>query len=216
MTNMSWDVGLPPESLSRIQAGVLATRYRGRRLLKSPFDLVLYMQLIDSLAPRTVIEIGAKEGGSALWFADQLSLRGIAPQIVAVDLEPPSDFEDPRIRFVQGDANDLANCLAASDLRVLPRPWLVVEDSAHLYAPCLAVLEFFDEWLERGDYIVIEDGVIRDLPDPVYDRFENGPNRAVAAFLKENAGHYEISRALCDFYGPNVTYNPNGWLRKMA
>jgi cephalosporin hydroxylase len=38
----------------------------------------------------------------------------------------------------------------------------------------------------------------------------------VEQFLQARAGAYEIDRALCDFYGENVTYNPNAWLRRTA
>ena len=71
---------IPPALLESIQQGVMASRYRGREFLKSPFDVVLYLQLIDRLRPRTVIEIGTKEGGSALWFADTLAATGSRPR----------------------------------------------------------------------------------------------------------------------------------------
>ena len=38
--------------LHGIQRGTLATRYRGRALLKSPFDLALYCLLYTSPSPR--------------------------------------------------------------------------------------------------------------------------------------------------------------------
>jgi cephalosporin hydroxylase len=36
----------------------------------------------------------------------------------------------------------------------------------------------------------------------------------VAAFLDDTGDRYRIDEALCDFYGRNVTYAPNGWLRR--
>ena len=47
-------------------------RYRGLELVKNPLDLALYSLLLEHGRPRTVIEIGSKAGGSALWFADLL------------------------------------------------------------------------------------------------------------------------------------------------
>lgn len=212
----AFEVGLPPAALSAIQAGVMATRYRGRGLLKSPFDLVLYMQLLERLRPATLIEIGSKHGGSALWFADTMAALGLAPRIISIDLEPPNDLTDPRIDFRCGDANDLSSALSADELRALPKPWLVTEDSAHTFGACLAILRFFDDWLSPGDYIIIEDGIVADLPGALYASFEDGPNRAVARFLEERGAAYEIDASLCDFYGRNVTYNPNGWLRRVG
>jgi cephalosporin hydroxylase len=78
------------------------------------------------------------------------------------------------------------------------------------------VLEFFHDHLTPGDYIVIEDGVVANLPGEAFARYRNGPNRAVARFLSMNQRSYEIDESLCDRYGYNVTFCPNGWLRRTA
>ena len=33
-------------------------------------------------------------------------------------------------------------------------------------------------------------------------------------FPAEYSSEYESDRSLCDYYGLNVTYNPNSWLRR--
>lgn len=205
----------PKPFLARLQDGVMRTQYRQVTMYKSPFDLVLYLQLIGRLRPRTVIEIGARFGGSALWFADTLTAHGIAPRIVSIDIKPAAEFSDPRILFLQGDALDLGKCLTDAVLKDLPHPWLVVEDSAHFFETTLATLHFFHPHLRKRDYIVVEDGVLADLPQEVYGQFQNGPNRAVAEFLSTHGEHYAVDRQLCNFYGRNITYNPNGWLRRV-
>jgi cephalosporin hydroxylase len=199
--------------LARIQSGVLRTTYHKRAFLKSPFDVVLYLHLLDRLRPRTVIEIGSKHGASALWFADVLSALGVDGRVISVDLEPPVDLADSRILFLRGNAASLEKVLSDEMLAALPRPWLVTEDSAHTFSVCLAALEFFDKHLKPGDYIVIEDGIVNDLPGETYKSFRDGPNRAVATFLSER-DDYMIDAELCDHFGYNVTYNPNGWLRR--
>jgi cephalosporin hydroxylase len=210
----SFRPALEPAVLSRIQRGVMRTTYRGRRLYKCPFDLVLYEDLVGRLRPATILEIGTKDGGSAMWFADRQRAAGIAPCVVTVDLHAPEPLEDPGVRFVQGDALALRRALPADLLAGLPRPWLVVEDSAHLVEVCLAVLAFFDGHLRAGEYVVVEDGVLADLPEPVYREFEDGPNRAVKRFLEEQGDRYAIDAELCDRYGHNVTWAPNAWLRR--
>jgi cephalosporin hydroxylase len=207
-----FETALPPELLRSIQSGSLRTRYRGVRFLKSPFDIVLYLQLLDRLRPATIIEIGTQRGGSALWFADMLSVHGMTGRVISVDIHSNPDIRDPRITFLQGDANDLSGPLPAELLLGLAHPWLVVEDSAHLYEPCIAVLRYFHRFLQSGDYCVMEDGIVAHLPDPAYRRYHNGPNRAVADFLAEHAECYSVDAGLCDFFGRNVTYNPSGWL----
>lgn len=199
-----------------MQHGVLRSVYRDVRFLKSPFDIGLYLQLLSRLRPQTVIEIGCRFGGSALWFADMMTAHRIVdPQVVSVDIDPQVSFEDPRIRVLTGDAAQLEACLTPELLASCPRPWLVVEDSSHFYQHTAAVLDYFHLLLAEGDYIVVEDGVVYHLNGDHYQQYENGPNRAVADFLARNGSHYLIDTDLCDFYGRNVTYNPNGWLRRL-
>lgn len=214
MPMRSFESVVPSELWSTIQRGTLQTRYRGRLFLKSPFDAILYLQLIQQLRPRTIIEIGSKEGGSALWFADMLMLHGIEARVLTIDRQTP-ELVDPRITLLQGDANDLHAVLPDSLLRTLPHPFLISEDSAHTLETSLAVLHFFDRHLLTGDRIVIEDGVVDFLPESLYCQYENGPNRAVADFLKNSGDRYAIDHAFCDYFGTNVTYNPNGWLRRV-
>jgi cephalosporin hydroxylase/glycosyltransferase involved in cell wall biosynthesis len=206
---------LPGPLLDRMQDGVMRTLYRGVPFLKSPLDIGLYMQLFSRLRPRTVIEIGCRFGGSALWFADMMTNHGVSePRVISVDTQPLAEYDDRRIQIVPGDAATLVVCLTQQLLEQCPRPWLVVEDSSHMFKHTEAVLEFFHSWLEPGDYIVIEDRVVTHLSGEQYGRYENGPNRAVSAFLAREGAHYRVDTDLCDFYGKNVTYNPNGWLRR--
>jgi len=59
----------------------------------------------------------------------------------------------------------------------------------------------------------VEDGVVSQLFG-AFSRYNDGPNRAVAQFLERYPEAYDIDTELCDFYGHNVTFNPNGWLRR--
>lgn len=211
---LEWRSNLTGDTLSGIQAGTLATCYKGAGFLKSPFDIALYLQLLQRLRPGAVIEVGTFQGGSALWFADMMGILGLSPSVVSIDIAANVGFVDSRIQFITGDALHLGDVMQAAVLERLPRPWLVVEDSAHIYETSRAVLDFFHLHLASGDYIVVEDGVVKFLPEPHYRAYQDGPNRALEGFLAANPGAYEIDRGLCDFYGTNVTYNPNGWLRR--
>lgn len=90
-----------------------------------------------------------------------------------------------------------------------------MDDSAHTIEVSLAVLRFFEPYPQERDYIVIEDGVLRGLTDDHYLKCQDGPLRAIEAFLSERRDAYEIDTALCDFYGFNATCNPNEWLNKL-
>ena len=62
--------------LEGIDKGHHKIKYRGVNCIKSPFDYVLYQMIISQIKPDLIIEIGANEGGSALYMADLLALNG--------------------------------------------------------------------------------------------------------------------------------------------
>src|ERR1700753_4277048 len=93
---------IPYDLLMAIQQGTMAYRYKGRPLLKNPFDLALYPLLLADAGPRTLIEIGSCQGGSAVWFADQAALLGWELQVHSVDVAPPAGVDDPRVHFHRG------------------------------------------------------------------------------------------------------------------
>lgn len=205
----------PEKMLSRIQRGVMSSEYRGVPFFKSPFDIGIYLQLLSNLKPQTIIEIGTKNGGSALWFADMLDAANIEnPSVISIDIKPAVKFSDRRITFLQGDAADLSAVLPVDFLQQLSRPFLVIEDSSHYYQHTIACLNFFHPFLRSGDYIVVEDGVVAQMPESQYRQYDDGPSRAIADFISTHDTEYIIDTALCDHYGYNLTYNPNGYLKK--
>jgi cephalosporin hydroxylase len=201
---------IPYDLLMKIQHGAMNYRYRGVPMLKNPFDLALYAMLLERLQPATLIEIGTHAGGSALWFADQRP----GMQVWSIDLQTPEAVSHPAVRFFRGDAHRLGEVLTPDRMASLARPLLVVEDSSHLAGTTAAVLDFFDPWLRPGEYIVIEDGILTAMR--AGDTYQGGPLRAIHDFLARSGGRYEIDRALCDYYGRNVTWNVDGYLRRVS
>lgn len=197
--------------LRKYQDGVMKHRYRGIECLRSPIDMAIQARAIWDLKPRTIIEIGSHQGGSALWMADMLDNYGFRTGLYSIDITPP-DLRDDRITFIQGDVMNLGPAFKAHDLANAPRPWFVLEDSAHTYECCLAALEFLTPRLQAADLLVMEDGLLVELG--VGDNYNGGPNRAIAEFMAAQPGVFEVDQALCDMFGPNATYAPNGYLRK--
>jgi cephalosporin hydroxylase len=201
---------IPYELLMKIQQGAMAYRYHGIPLLKNPFDLALYPLLLDRVKPRTLIEIGSHAGGSALWFADQLP----GMRVLSIDLQPPSGISHPAVTFLKGDARDLAGVITREAMQALERPLLVVEDSSHLSGTTAAVLDFFDPWLRPGEFMVVEDGILTAMR--AAETYDGGPLRAIHEFLARTCPRYEIDRSLCDYFGTNVTWNVDGYLRRVS
>lgn len=208
----SWHTSLPRPTLLGLQKSLHNYQYRGIPLLKNPFDLALYPMLLWQIKPRTVIEIGSKSGGSGLWLGDLLTSFGIEGHVYSVDIVKVETVSHRRVTFLEGDGRALGETLRQDFLQRLPRPWLVIEDADHAYETSSAVLKFFDPWLQPQEYIVVEDGIISDLSE-IAD-CNSGPHRALKEFLAQHRGEYDIDGDYCDFFGYNLTWCTNGFLRK--
>lgn len=189
-----------------------ARAYKGLILLKPATDLVLYSNLIWELRPRTIIEFGSLQGGSALWFADQLEVLCGHGEVHSFELyhrciSPRAAH--PRLQFHRADLRDLASVAAAMPAR-LPHPWLVIDD-AHENLDQL--VPYVAGHMRPGDYFVIED-VFCYHPERV------GPARAAFGAdllvpVLDRLG-FLVDTKYTDAFGLNVTASPNGWLRKGA
>jgi len=187
--------------------------YRGVPMLKNPFDLAIYPLLLTQTRPQTLIEIGSYRGGSAMWFADIAASLGVPMRVLSVDIVKVYDLTHPSVTFFEGNAEDLAAILTDDVLAALPRPLIVIDDSDHQFRTCLSVLTFFDRWLAPGEYIVVEDGILSDMQ--VADYYDGGPVRAISKFLSTKQDRYMIDRTYCDYFGHNVTWNIDGYLRRL-
>lgn len=204
---------LPLRNLQTIQDGTLSFHYRGIPCLKNPFDLAIYTLLLWEMKPAAIIELGSAQGGSALWFASQAEAMGINTLVYSFDINPVEGVSHDKVTFGYGDIQNLSLSLSDDFLASLQRPLLVVEDGPHTYDACLSALKFFDAHLSAGDYMVIEDGIVDELG---YTEYRSGPRRAIHQFLAEKPGRYEIDRRLCDYFGQNVTWNTDGYIRRVG
>ena len=134
-------------------------------------------------------------------------------KIFSVDINPVTDLVDPRITFGHCDASDPAIYIDIADVKALPKPLLVIDDASHMANHVLNVLRFVDQALEPGDYLIVEDGILNELGWE--KEYEGGPLAALKTFLAETGNRYEIDRERCDIYGHNVTWNPEGYLKRV-
>ena len=203
---------IPLGVILNLQHGIMSYQYRGIDCFKCPFDFALYQLLLWRERPRTIIEIGTWKGGSALWLADLLTTFEIDGHIHSFDIADPPAWSNKRITFHKADAHMIGEAAPASWVGELPRPLLVIEDAGHMASITSAVLNHFAPLLRSGEYMIVEDTVIHDMhADHLYD---GGPRRALVEFLRGNKD-YMIDRSYCDFYGENVTWNVNGYLRRI-
>lgn len=208
----SWHCAMPPDALDSIQNALHNYSYKGTPMLKNPFDHAIYPLVLSKLRPRTIIEIGSKEGGSALWFGDLCDSLGLDCRIHSIDIVRVATVKHKRVTFHEADGRNLASYLTDKFLAKLPRPWLVIEDADHSYETSMAVLNFFEDKLESGDLLVMEDGIITDLSR--LPEGTSGPHRALRKFLQRNFAEYEIASEWCDYFGYNYTWCTNGFVRR--
>jgi cephalosporin hydroxylase len=208
-----YSTSIPREFLLVLQKRLHNYSYKGVPMLKNPFDLAIYTQLLWNLKPASIVEIGSKSGGSALWFAHQVDVFGFDCRIFSIDIVKVEDVSHPRITFLKGDGNSLDSC-SELDWRTLAHPWLVIDDANHEANTCLKISQFFDPLLRSGDYYVIEDGIISDLQPDTFPNACSGPHVAIRALLGMRPVRYQIDRRYCDLFGYNATWCTNGFLRR--
>ncbi|MDJ0945464.1 MAG: CmcI family methyltransferase [Kiloniellales bacterium] len=188
---------IDPHDMSLSQGAWDSLRWRGLPLFKTVYDFAIYPMLIWELQPKTIIELGSGSGASALWMADLLQAFGFAGKVVSVDIKRP-EVTHPRVRFLRGDCERIAEVLPVMELIGLGHPWLVVED-AHVNV--LGVLRHLHPQLRHGDYLVVEDSSIK--------------SQALARFLAETPGAYKVDTRYTDFFGQNATASFDSIFRRV-
>jgi cephalosporin hydroxylase len=197
--------------LKDIYTGHYLVTYKSVPAIRCPFDYVLYQMLITEIKPDLVIEIGTHKGGSSLYLADLLELNG-SGELHTVDLpgnkEDPLLHSHPRLKvFKKGYSGyDTGNLSGYKKI-------MVIEDGSHTYEDVLATLEKFSPFVSPGSYFIVEDGIITELG--MEKQYHGGPQKAIREFLKKNS-HFITDRKYCDFFGPNATFNVNGYLKKLS
>jgi cephalosporin hydroxylase len=197
-------------NLEKIVNGHHRVTYRGIKMIKNPFDYLLYQMIINEVKPDLIIEVGTNHGGTALYMSDMLDLIGKG-EIHTIDVtEYPMDervINNKRIkRFLGGyQAYDLKNCEGYEKI-------LVIDDGSHLYEHTLEILQKFQDVVTPDSYFIVEDGALIHIG--LTKDYGGGPVRAIEEFLQTN-DNYIIDRNWCDFFGKNATFNTNGFLKKV-
>jgi cephalosporin hydroxylase len=173
--------------------------WRGLRLLKDPFTLAQYSFLLTTLRPRTILEFGTFQGGSALWMADILTAVSCPCDIHTYDIDIQSvGCRDPRVQIHQADIQRLDQFITPEFIASLVHPILVIEDC---HVNVAGILGTFAHYLTANDYLIIEDT-------------DKAKHDVLAAFFQSQPTAFLVDTWLCDMFGYNVGWNWNSFLVK--
>lgn len=186
------------------------TYFEGVPLMKCPFDLWVYQELIFDLRPTLIIETGTAFGGSALFFARQLEKLG-AGSVVTIDIQAAAQLpRHPRITYVPGSSVAPAIVQLVSQRARQYERVMVVLDSDHSAEHVTAELEAYAPLVTTGQFLVVEDTNIGGHPVLVDWQGGPGPHAAVEAFL---ARYPDFQRnVVAERY--LLTMHPGGWLQR--
>lgn len=214
--------------------------WMGRPIIQYPQDIVALQELIWSVKPDLVIEMGIAHGGSLILNASVLALLDYADAVesgASLDPARPSrrvlgvdiDIREQnraaieahpmsgRIDMIQGssveeDVISQVQAYAASYDTVL-----VILDSNHTHDHVLAELNAYAHLATVGSYCIVFDTVIEDSPeellaDRLWSKGDN-PKTAVWMFLKDHP-EFEIDKAIENKL--LITVAPDGFLKRIA
>ena len=80
-------------------------RWKGYPMYKTTYDFALYPMIIQELKPKTIVEFGTAEGGSAFWMSDLCDIFGLKDTMVySVDINKVILRNTDRVKFFRGDS----------------------------------------------------------------------------------------------------------------
>ena len=167
-------------------------KWKDLTLMKDPMTLSIYLQLIQNLKPKTIVEFGTYDGGSALWMYDMCRALDLKTKIITVDI---IDFKFPHkeIEFLHQDVHNFK----IEDLKDIESPLLVIEDC---HENTLNLLNMFGTIMKKGDFFIIED-TIDPLKYPIL--------KSVDKQIFKNNNYYS------DFWGHNNSWNYDSFLERL-
>lgn len=179
-------------------------------MVKTVTDLDRYRHLLAQIEPAWIIELGTYNGKSARWFADTAKC-----QVVSVDTHPqvdPDTLDHPDVTWMRGNSTDPQVVRLIRALVDTEAPVMVVADSDHSAAHVYAELEAYAPMVTPGSYMVVEDGIVRWLPEQLPHYQDSSPLDAIENWLREHSD-WVPDMTLEDMYP--TTQHPMGWLQRI-
>lgn len=201
----------------------------GRPIIQLPEDVVRLQELVFRLRPDVVVETGVAHGGSLVLYASVCEALDHG-RVIGVDIEVRPENRlaieshplAGRITLVDGDSIAGATFARVKEAVGSAQRVLVVLDSKHTKEHVLQELRLYGTLVPPGSYVVVADGIMRDLtgaPRSADDWSWNNPRAAVDEFLAET-DEFVSEEPAPPFDESNVrssvSYFSGGWLRRVS
>jgi cephalosporin hydroxylase len=194
----------------------------GLPIIQLPTDIVAMQEVIWNAAPDLIIETGVARGGSLILSASVLQLLGRG-RVLGIDIDIREHNREAieahplaaRITLLEGSSLDDSIVTTATEHARRAERVMVVLDSNHTHEHVLAELDAYSPLVSVGQYLVVCDTVVEDLPPQDHRPRPWGPGdnpaTALDQFLGEHAGFERdptIHRKLL------ISSSPGGYLRR--
>jgi cephalosporin hydroxylase len=181
----------------------------GHRILKCPFDIWTYQELIWETKPDLIVECGTRYGGGALYLASLLDLRGGPGTVLTIDITAMKNRPiHPRIQYVMGSTLD-AGIVAKVRAAAAGKRTMVILDSDHSATQVAAELKIYPEFVTPGCYLIIDD---TDMGGhPVLPEHGPGPTEALDEWYPTQTD-FVIDPSRERFM---LSLNPRGYLKRI-
>jgi cephalosporin hydroxylase len=181
----------------------------GRPVWQNVLDLWTIQETLAELRPSLLVECGTHRGGSALFYAHLFDLMDHG-RVVTIDVVPAGDLAHPRVEQIVGSSlADEVVTRARAAAAVTDGPVMVILDSDHAQRHVRAELERYAPLVTADSFLLVQDGIIDELP--AFREARPGPRPAIADFLRhhpEFVAEAERSRRFL------ISHHPGGWLRR--
>ena len=201
----------------------------GCPIIQLPEDVCpAHQELIFQVQPDVIVETGIAHGGSLIFYASLCHAMGKS-RVIGVDVEIREHnlkrLEQHALKkyvtLIEGDsvAESITQKVKSQidpDDKVM-----VILDSNHTYQHVMNELHAYADMVTKGSYIIVTDGVMKDLHDvprgaPHWQ--QDNPTQAALDFIKDRKD-FVLEQPKWLFneseLNENITYYPQGWLRKI-
>ena len=204
--------------------------WMGRPIIQYPQDIVAMQELIWLTQPDLIIETGIAHGGSLIFSASMLELNAACrgkknARVLGVDIDIREHNRAAieahplarRIDMIQGSSIAPEIVAQVKEAAKGQESILVILDSNHTHDHVLAELEAYAPLVTPGNYCVVFDTLIEDMPAEFFPDRPWGPGdnpkTAVWEYLKSHS-EFEVDQSI-----PHkllITVAPDGYLKRVS